>query len=191
MGTDPVVLPDVLVVCGGGPVRAAVRGAASGARVVAADGGADEALRLGLRVDLVVGDMDSVTPDALVRIEAEGGEIRRHPVDKDAIDLELALDEALAGRPERILVVGGAGGRFDFVLANALVLANRGSPTPRSTAGSAMPRSTSSGASAGSREPSGNASPCWPSAGRRAASGPRVCGGSSRVATCRRRSAWA
>ncbi len=127
MGTDPDsarVLPDVLVVCGGGPVRAAVREVASGARVVAADGGADEALRLGLRVDLVVGDMDSVTPDALVRIEAEGGEIRRHPVDKDAIDLELALDEALAGRPERILVVGGAGGRFDFVLANALVLAN-------------------------------------------------------------------
>ncbi|MGZ8577954.1 MAG: thiamine diphosphokinase, partial [Actinomycetota bacterium] len=77
-----------------------------------------------LHVDLVVGDMDSVTPDALVRVEAEGGAIRRHPVDKDATDLELALDEALELRPERILVAGGSGGRFDFVLANALLLAH-------------------------------------------------------------------
>ncbi len=120
MGTAP----DVVVVCGGGPVRAAVRELAGDAHVVAADGGADEALRLGLHVELVVGDMDSVTPGALVRVEAEGGAITRHPVDKDATDLELALDEALALRPERILVAGGAGGRFDFVLANALILAH-------------------------------------------------------------------
>ena len=114
----------VLVMCGGGRVRDAARTLVSGWTVIAADGGADEALRLGLHVDLVVGDMDSVTPDTLRRVEADGGAIRRHPRDKDATDLELALWEALELGPARILVAGGDGGRFDFLLGNALVLAH-------------------------------------------------------------------
>jgi thiamine pyrophosphokinase len=47
----------------------------------------------------------------------------RHPAAKDATDLELALDAALALGPTRVHVLGGHGGRLDHLLANALLLA--------------------------------------------------------------------
>jgi thiamine pyrophosphokinase len=111
-----------LVVCGGGPVLAPWALPPATDIVIAADDGAREALRLGLEVDVVVGDMDSVPASTLARVERAGGRVMRHPADKDATDLELALDEALASQAERIVVAGGAGGRLDFVIANALVL---------------------------------------------------------------------
>lgn len=111
-----------LVVCSGGTIRATDALRREPHVVIAADGGADEALRLGLRVDVLVGDMDSVSPSSLEAVEAAGGRVVRHPADKDATDLELALDEAIASGVDRVLVAGGAGGRLDFVLGNALVL---------------------------------------------------------------------
>lgn len=111
-----------LVVCGGGPVLAPQALPSASDIVIAADDGAREALRLGLEVDVVVGDMDSVPASTLTQVERAGGRVMRHPADKDATDLELALDEALAAGVERVVVAGGAGGRLDFVLANALVL---------------------------------------------------------------------
>jgi len=111
-----------LVVCGGGPVLAPRALPAAPDVVIAADDGAREALRLGLEVDVVVGDMDSVKASTLAQVERAGGRVMRHPADKDATDLELALDEALSSQATRIVVAGGAGGRLDFVLANALAL---------------------------------------------------------------------
>lgn len=114
----------VIVVTGGDPVALAHLGAVPEAAVViAADSGIDAAHALGLRVDIAVGDFDSVSPDALQRVIDDGATVRRHPEAKDATDLELALDAALALRPARVLVVGGHGGRLDHFLANALLLA--------------------------------------------------------------------
>jgi thiamine pyrophosphokinase len=93
------------------------------ALVIAADGGLALAGPLGLHVDLLVGDLDSVDPDQRVAAEAAGTRVERHPVDKDATDLELALAAAVAAGVGRITVVGGAGGRADHELANWLVLA--------------------------------------------------------------------
>ena len=50
--------------------------------------------------------------------------LERHPADKDATDLELALDTALARGAARITIVGGAGGRIDHFLANVGLLAS-------------------------------------------------------------------
>ncbi|HSH32070.1 MAG TPA: hypothetical protein VLB31_00445, partial [Actinomycetota bacterium] len=97
-----------LVVCGGGPVLAPWALPAAPDVVIAADDGAREALRLGLEVDVVVGDMDSVPASTLAQVERAGGRAMRHPADKDATDLELALDEALTSQTERIVVAGGA-----------------------------------------------------------------------------------
>ena len=80
-----------IVVCAGGPVRAVLPTFDPGAIVIAADAGVHEAERLGLRVDLLVGDLDSAQPAAVARVEATGGRVERHPADKDASDLELAL----------------------------------------------------------------------------------------------------
>lgn len=94
-----------------------------GAFVIAADSGLAQAPRLGLRVDLAVGDFDSVHPDALAAAERTGCRIERHPATKEHTYLELALLAARARGADRVTVVGGHGGRLDHLLGNALVLA--------------------------------------------------------------------
>jgi thiamine pyrophosphokinase len=117
-------VPDTVVVLAGGeaPSPSALLSVPHDAPVVAADGGADRALALGLEIDAAVGDLDSITPAALETLEREGVRIERHPAEKDATDLELALSSALAFGPRRILVVGGAGGRLDHLLGELLLL---------------------------------------------------------------------
>jgi thiamine pyrophosphokinase len=86
--------------------------------VVAADSGYDYAVRLGFRVDVLIGDMDSIS-----EIEVPGHVIvERHPTDKDASDLDLALDLVVRDAPERVVIVGGAGGRLDHELSTAGLL---------------------------------------------------------------------
>lgn len=81
--------------------------------VIAADGGYDHAVQLGMRVDVLVGDMDSLAATELPRHVL----IERHPADKDATDLELAMELVVRESPLRLVVVGGSGGRFDHELA--------------------------------------------------------------------------
>ncbi len=118
-------LIDVAVLLGGEPVEQAVP-PLDGARVIAADGGLDLAERIGVVPDLVVGDMDSVTPEALERARSAGVEIDAHHPAKDETDLELALAAAWAGLRGRsgasVVVLGGAGGRIDHLAANLAVL---------------------------------------------------------------------
>jgi len=111
-----------IVVCAGGPVHATLPVLDPDAIVIAADAGAHEAERLGLHVDLLVGDLDSADPAAIARIEASGGRIERHPADKDASDLELALVAAAVADARQVLVLGGDGGRLDHLLGNAFLL---------------------------------------------------------------------
>lgn len=92
--------------------------------VIAADSGLALASALGYRVDLVVGDLDSVDPADLDAAVAAGASVERHDRDKDRTDLELALDAAATRGARRVHVVGGAGGRLDHVLANAICLAS-------------------------------------------------------------------
>lgn len=118
----------VVVVAGGGPVPPSVLDRLpAGAPVVAADGGVDVALALGLRVDVVVGDLDSVSARGLAAAEAAGARVERHPVDKDATDLDLALDVA-ASMADRLVVLGFDGGRLDHLVAGMLALASPGRP---------------------------------------------------------------
>jgi thiamine pyrophosphokinase len=114
-----VVDLDVVVVASGQGPDVALPPART---VVAADGGLLRARALGLDVDVVVGDLDSVTPEALAAAEEAGARVVRHPQAKDATDLELALDEAVGLGAGRVLVVGSAEGRLDHLLASLLLL---------------------------------------------------------------------
>ena len=112
----------VVVVTGGDPVDPAhaarpCRPAPSSSRSTRAS---STPRRSGWPIDLAIGDFDSVDPQRLAQAEAAGAVVERHPVAKDATDLELALDAAIALGPARILVLGGHGGRLDHLLANAL-----------------------------------------------------------------------
>jgi thiamine pyrophosphokinase len=120
------VVRDTVVVFAGGlkPGVGALASVPIGALVIGADRGAEYALAFGLPVEVAVGDFDSITAAGLVALERAGVRIERHPVAKDATDLELALDAALALGPRRILVVGGGGGRLDHLLGELSLLAS-------------------------------------------------------------------
>ncbi len=112
-----------LVFSGGDRVARTITDALpSDAFVIAADSGIDHALAAGRSVDVAVGDFDSVSAEGLEAVRAAGATIHEHPVDKDASDLELALDVAMAEGVEHVIVVGGHGGRVDHFLVNAMLL---------------------------------------------------------------------
>ena len=113
-----------VIFVGGDPVDASISlPVPPNALLIAADSGLHQAILLGLQVDVVVGDMDSVEPSALEATVALGARVERHPTDKDATDLELALDYSARAGCNRIVVIGATGGRLDHFLANALLLA--------------------------------------------------------------------
>ena len=113
----------VVVVAGGSPPAVeSVRAVPGDARVIAADKGLEHALALGLAVEVAVGDFDSASPEVVAVAEEAGTRIERYPAEKDATDLELALDRAAALDPERVLVLAGDGGRLDHLLSTLLLL---------------------------------------------------------------------
>lgn len=92
--------------------------------VIAADGGARHANRLGVTIDGWVGDGDSLDPEGMAALRAAGVSIERARPDKDESDTELAVLEALRRGADGVLIVGGLGGtRIDHALANIGLLA--------------------------------------------------------------------
>lgn len=87
--------------------------------VVAADSGLRHAEPLGLEPQVVVGDFDSVSTEVLARYP----QLPRHshPVDKDLLDLELAIALATARGATELVVVGAFGSRLDQTLAAILI----------------------------------------------------------------------
>ena len=90
--------------------------------VVAVDSGLHLAHAQGWSPDVVIGDLDSVSEHALERAVAEGARIERHPTDKDATDLELALDHVRRAGVSSVTVVGSAAGRLDHLTGGVLTL---------------------------------------------------------------------
>lgn len=105
-------------------------GWADDAVVVAADSGLDLARRLGIVPTLVVGDFDSVSAEALSWATDLGIEQRRSSTDKDETDLDLALAAVVAAGVDRVIVLGGAGGRLDHLLGNLGAIARIGAIVP-------------------------------------------------------------
>jgi thiamine pyrophosphokinase len=94
--------------------------------VIAADSGAQWLHSRGVSPDLVIGDMDSIDPGLLERLAAQGVAVERHPVEKDASDVELAMSRAVAAGASDVVIIGALGGeRLDHALANLLLLVDR------------------------------------------------------------------
>ncbi|CAN5815249.1 thiamine diphosphokinase [soil metagenome] len=111
---------NVVIFSGGEPLTDDLRGEIpEGAYLIAADSGLDHAFALGLDVDLVVGDLDSVTPEGLERTHAV---IERHSPDTAATDLDLAIQAGHRLDPDRIIVLGGHGGRIDHFLGSVMLV---------------------------------------------------------------------
>lgn len=110
--------PNQAIILSGGEPLEADRGIAlpGDAYVIAADSGLHHAAALGVVVDLIVGDMDSVDPGSLAAAVGRGAQTERHPTDKDRTDLELAVGAALSLGAKEILIVGAHTGRLDHLL---------------------------------------------------------------------------
>jgi thiamine pyrophosphokinase len=124
--SDPVPnWPVAIVFAGSVPVAAALREQLpEDAGVIAADSGLHVADALGVHVDLLVGDLDSADSSLVEAATARGTTVERHPAEKDATDLELAFDAALARGARRIVLVDGGGDRLDHLLGNIALLAS-------------------------------------------------------------------
>jgi len=93
--------------------------------LIGADGGALHALELGLRPDVVVGDLDSLPPAIVDDLAERGTLIERYPVAKDKTDLELAIERAIRDGADEVVLVSALGGRLDQTLSNLLILAQQ------------------------------------------------------------------
>ncbi len=94
-------------------------------RIVAVDGGSIWLDGLGRRPDRLIGDLDSTPPELVATLERAGTRVDRHPTDKDASDLELALAASGINPDDDVVVLGALGGsRLDHEISNLLLLAD-------------------------------------------------------------------
>lgn len=89
-------------------------------RIVAVDGGLIHCHNMGIKPDLIVGDLDSA-PFDLTSQYADTSQIIL-PVDKDETDLEFAIGEELRLGAKTLTLFAAWGLRIDHSLANALLL---------------------------------------------------------------------
>ncbi|MEA4907284.1 MAG: thiamine diphosphokinase [Anaerolineaceae bacterium] len=94
--------------------------------LIASDGGLGHLERIGLRPSVLIGDLDSVTPDQVERVRRQGGDVLQYPVEKNETDLELAIQYALDNGFRRVLIMAALGGRLDHLLGNLSLLTRPG-----------------------------------------------------------------
>lgn len=85
--------------------------------ILAADGGADAALNIGITPDAVIGDLDSLSPTARRTLQDTPF---LHITRQDNTDLEKALDWIVTQGFTHCMIAGALGGRWDFTLGNIL-----------------------------------------------------------------------
>jgi len=93
-----------------------------GALVIAADGGARNALDAGVTPDTVVGDLDSLPDSLQTELRQVGVRFLTYSARKDETDLELAIGHALERGATEVVILSGLGDRWDQSLANMLLL---------------------------------------------------------------------
>ena len=90
--------------------------------IIAADGGAEQAIKLGVNPDIIIGDMDSISDDTYRKFEDAGTEFVIFPTNKDKTDGQLAIEYAIENNYNDIIIIGWKGGRTDHFMANILLL---------------------------------------------------------------------
>ncbi|XMB66107.1 thiamine diphosphokinase [Mycoplasmatota bacterium zrk1] len=85
--------------------------------VIAVDFGVEHAVDNNIKIDLAVGDFDSVDKKLLIGLKT----LDLNPV-KDETDLYVAVLEAIKLKPDKIYIYGATNGRFDHYYANINLL---------------------------------------------------------------------
>lgn len=89
---------------------------------IGCDRGALYLLDNDIKLNLAIGDFDSVDETEFERIKSSAETIKVHPIEKDLTDLELALNEALEFGVIDLYLFGVTGGRKDHELSSLFLL---------------------------------------------------------------------
>ena len=92
--------------------------------LVAADGGLRHVLALGLTPHLLIGDLDSASPEDVAKLQSRGVTIQQFPPAKDETDIQLALQTVLENGYQHVILMAALGGRMDHALGNLSLLTN-------------------------------------------------------------------
>ena len=92
--------------------------------LIAVDGGLRHCAAVAAWPHLLIGDLDSAPTELVDRARRSGVLIEEHPTDKEATDLELALERADQQGADAVTVVAPFGGRLDHQLAIVSLLAS-------------------------------------------------------------------
>jgi thiamine pyrophosphokinase len=90
--------------------------------ILSADGGTNHCLKVSLIPNIVIGDLDSISDEALKIIQENHIPIEKFPVKKDATDTELSIDYLINKGFKDITLMGAIGSRMDHTLGNMLLL---------------------------------------------------------------------
>ncbi len=90
--------------------------------IVAADGGAQALVHIGVLPHVLLGDMDSLDEGLARKLEQAGVPVLRCAPEKDFTDGQLAVDWALDKGATDIALLGALGGRLDHLLGNVALL---------------------------------------------------------------------
>lgn len=88
--------------------------------LIAVDGGLNICMLCKFKPPIIIGDMDSVTNEAIAAFP--NIEKLTFPPDKDQTDIELAIEYALSQQPTNIVLYAVTGFRLDHSLSNMLFL---------------------------------------------------------------------
>jgi thiamine pyrophosphokinase len=89
---------------------------------IGVDRGAAWLLKQKVIPDVAIGDFDSVTKRQLQSLKQKVKTVIEYPQNKDATDLELAVDYAIGLKPKQVVIFGGIGTRFDHTWAGIHLL---------------------------------------------------------------------
>ncbi len=108
----------IIIANGDSPKREVLKYLANNgvATTIAADGGANSAYKLGLVPKYIVGDFDSITPEAK-KFYSNKSELIHYKRQTDT-DVEKALKLAIKKKFKTVYLLGGTGDRLDHTLCN-------------------------------------------------------------------------
>lgn len=85
--------------------------------VIAADAGYRNATLMGVHINILIGDFDS-----LGMIPDDVDEVMQLPAEKDLTDTQVAVETAIERGADEIIIVGSTSGRFDHALSTLAIL---------------------------------------------------------------------
>lgn len=94
-------------------------------KIIAADGGADNCIKIGITPDYVIGDFDSISKKTKSRFKG----ILIHDKSQDRTDLEKAISLAKKLKCTKLTIIGAIGSRIDHTISNIISLLNTSVPS--------------------------------------------------------------